>query len=79
VAFDVGGNGEVVADGVTGYIVPPFNTDRMRDRIALLLDNPEQARAFGVAATRRAASLFTIERMVSDVESFYLEALRNAK
>jgi glycosyltransferase involved in cell wall biosynthesis len=39
VAFDVGGVGDIIVDGVTGYRVPPFDNDMFTDKILNILDN----------------------------------------
>jgi glycosyltransferase involved in cell wall biosynthesis len=41
---------ELVVDGVTGYIVPPHDLAALRDRIGLLLRDPELSRQLGAQA-----------------------------
>jgi len=59
----VGGMSEVVDDGVTGYLVPPSDPEKLRDRLRLLLGDPELARRMGGAARRRIEDLFTWDRV----------------
>jgi glycosyltransferase involved in cell wall biosynthesis len=55
-----GGLPEAAADGVTGFVVPPGNTDRMAEAILTLLTDANLAHSFGSAARARAEKLFDI-------------------
>jgi glycosyltransferase involved in cell wall biosynthesis len=59
VASDVGGVPEVVADGQTGYLVPPGDPAALAARITDLLQRPDWARAFGATARRRMHEQFS--------------------
>ena len=71
VATAVGGVPEVVADGETGFLVPPNDPDAMALRIIRLLDDAELRRGMGEAALDRARRLFTAERMVNETARLY--------
>src|SRR5262249_34443302 len=47
VAFDVGGISDWLQDGVTGYLVRPYDVEEMARRIDHLLDHAEVAHDFG--------------------------------
>ena len=49
VATNVGGNAEVVQDGVTGLLVPPRDPQRLAEALLTLLDDPARAAAMGAA------------------------------
>ncbi len=49
VATAVGGVGEIVADGYTGFVTPPGDAQALAARIAELLRQPERAAAMGRA------------------------------
>lgn len=49
VATDVGGVGEIVADGYTGFITPPGDAQALAARITELLRRPERAATMGCA------------------------------
>jgi glycosyltransferase involved in cell wall biosynthesis len=71
VATRVGGVPEVVADGESGYLVPPRDHEAMAERIiALLKDDARRAR-MGDAGLKRARKLFTVERMVEGTLATY--------
>lgn len=71
VASDVGGNGEVVQDGTTGYLVPAGRPEPLADRIAALLSNPAQAKAMGERGRTRVHEMFSLEVMCRRYLSLY--------
>ncbi|MCX4761129.1 glycosyltransferase family 4 protein [Streptomyces sp. NBC_01275] len=58
----------VEEDGEIGFLVPDRNVTKLADRIALLLDDPELARAVGLRAREHVVNHFDLER-------FYLEPM----
>jgi glycosyltransferase involved in cell wall biosynthesis len=66
VASDVGGIPELVADGVSGVLVPPGDPDALAEAIERLLENSPLAQQLGLAGRRRV------------LENFDLEAVREA-
>jgi glycosyltransferase involved in cell wall biosynthesis len=71
VATSVGGVPEVMADGETGYLVPPRDHEAMADRIAELLKDEPLRRRMGEAALARARAHFTVDRMVEGTLAVY--------
>ena len=58
----VGGVGEVLEDGHTGYLVPPGNPTQLAGRIIRLLSEPMTARRMGRAGRRRVEAQFGLDR-----------------
>lgn len=75
VATSVGGNSEIVADGVTGQLVPPADPDSLAKAIVSLCRNESRWPALGQAGRDRVAEHFEVRRMVSDYEHLYRELL----
>jgi glycosyltransferase involved in cell wall biosynthesis len=71
VATAVGGVPEVLADGETGFLVPPHDEQAMADRIVLLLKDAALRQRMGAAGLARATRLFTVERMVNETAAAY--------
>jgi L-malate glycosyltransferase len=71
VAFAVGGVPEVLADGVTGFLVAPKDDGALAARIVDLLKDEPRRRAMGEAGLARARRLFTVERMVRETAEVY--------
>jgi L-malate glycosyltransferase len=77
VATAVGGTRELIEDGVTGYLVPPANSQALADRIGFALGDQEHHAQIISAARRRVTSAFGIERMVESVEALYDELMED--
>jgi glycosyltransferase involved in cell wall biosynthesis len=71
VATNIGGNSEMVRDGVTGHIVPGSDSAALSDRILQLLRNPDNVQAMGSAARRVVEEKFSAAAMVSHYEKLY--------
>jgi glycosyltransferase involved in cell wall biosynthesis len=59
--------------GETGLVVPPRNADALHDAIQQLVSDPARCRTLGAAGTRRARSVFTVDRMTQSLLSLYRE------
>ena len=76
VCTTAGGIPEVLADGVTGFLVPPRDHEAMAAKLVVLLkDAPLRAR-MGEAALIRARDRFTVERMVAGTNAVYERLLQ---
>lgn len=76
VATNVGGVGELLTDGITGYVVPPRDLSTLVDRVIGLLSD----RGFRVVCGRRGReyveSHFSISGMVDNTVALYNRLLR---
>lgn len=70
------GTSYVVEDGVTGFIVPPRTPQALAHALTRLLTEPALRAQFGSAGRERALKLFTVDRMLAQVEGIYAEVLR---
>lgn len=61
VATDVGGNGELVSEGLTGFLVERNSTRKFAKRVMRLARDQELRARMGVAAAERARDRFTSE------------------
>jgi len=73
VCTDIGGNRELVTDGVNGFLVPTRAPEELARGILSVLTDQARARAMGSAARRRFQDRFTLEHMVHQYEELYLE------
>jgi glycosyltransferase involved in cell wall biosynthesis len=74
VATSVGGNTEVVVDGITGLLVPPQSPAELATAMLKLYRQPELAIQMGVQGRKRVETQFDSRTMVSRYESLYLSA-----
>jgi glycosyltransferase involved in cell wall biosynthesis len=72
IATNVGGNREIVQDGVTGYLVTPADSRALADRMLTLLQNPDRAKTFGLEGRKVVEEKFTVEAMVKKYEKLYM-------
>jgi glycosyltransferase involved in cell wall biosynthesis len=75
VATAVGGVGDVVEDGETGFLVAAGDTERMADRLAELAADQEGAAALGEEGQRRMTERYAVTRLVDDVDRLYRRLL----
>ncbi len=71
VATHVGGNVELVDDGVTGRLIPSAQPEHMADALLDDFRDPRQAARFGRAARLAAERRFSIDKMVADYCDVY--------
>jgi len=75
VATEVGGVGEVVVDGVTGYLVPPGNPSEIASKVACLLNSKGLRTTFGLNARHRAQTEYDITRLAHNAAELYRATL----
>jgi len=71
VATSNGGGSGQVADGVTGFRVPPGDAGALSRAIRALLSSPELRTQMGLAGARRVAEIFSARRCGNDVLALY--------
>jgi len=73
VATDVGSTGEAVADGTTGFLVPPDDVDALADALTRLVGDAELRTRMGTAGRARYEALFSGARHARAYEALYDE------
>jgi sugar transferase (PEP-CTERM/EpsH1 system associated) len=71
VATNVGGNAELVTDGLSGRIVPHSDPEAMAQALHAYVTNPDRAREHGRAGRQRVLRDFSMDRMVSAYTGVY--------
>lgn len=71
IAFDVGGNNEVIEQGNTGFLIKHGDLDEMRSKIDILLDDEDLRARLGHKARDIARARFAGERMIKETAEFY--------
>ena len=76
VATRVGGNSELVNEGITGRLVPPADPAALMQAMMGYFNNRALARQHGVAGRRRVEESFSLQRMADAYHDLYLSELR---
>lgn len=71
VATAVGGNPEIVENGVNGLLVPSEDVEALSAAIIAILSDKRKAQQMGVKSWERFKEFFTVETMVKNYESLY--------
>jgi glycosyltransferase involved in cell wall biosynthesis len=79
IASRVGGNTELVTDGVTGYVLPPADSDALSDAVIRLLQEPNKSEEMGKEGRKMVHEKFTVEMMVKSYEVLYQELIQSAR
>ena len=73
-----GGIPEVVADGVTGLLVPPGEPEPLAEALNALLRDPDRARAMGQAGRKRAVAEFGWQSIAAQTAALYAKLVKSA-
>jgi L-malate glycosyltransferase len=75
IASRVGGNAELIEDGVTGLLVPPEDSLALSGALLKLLRDPGRARQIAQNGHEFTVRNFSFERLVREVDELYSELL----
>lgn len=75
ICTDWAGSSDVIADGVTGWLTPVGDADRLAARIAWVADHPDAAERVGAAAWRRCREAYSPEEVSRRSVDFYGDVL----
>jgi len=76
IGTDVGGVGEVIKDGINGYLVEPDNPSALARAIVSVIRDREGAVRMGKEGRKIVLEHFTVEKMCERVHTLYLSLLR---
>ena len=71
----VGSTSDMIADGLTGWVIPEDSIPLMTDRIVQLYKDPKMCEEFGIAARKHAESHFGIDQHVHRIQNIYEKLL----
>jgi sugar transferase (PEP-CTERM/EpsH1 system associated) len=78
VATKVGGNGELVEQGLTGELVPAANPDALADAILRYFRDPGVVRRHGKAGRNRVERQFSLDQMIAGYDRLYCRLLERS-
>jgi L-malate glycosyltransferase len=71
----IGGIVEQIADGKTGFLIPPKDVDALAEKIQYLIDRPELVAEFARNGRQRYEEYFALDRMLIKTENLYSQLL----
>ena len=77
IATSIGGIPEAVIDGVTGFLVPPKDSQALADKILLLLGDLSLAKQMGKMGKDLCLRRFSSDTMIRKIDKLYLDLLGN--
>jgi len=78
VAADVGGNKELVLDGVVGFLVPPKDPKKSSEAILKILRDKDLSLKFGKNGRERVQKYFSSNVRIKNIEKIYQKILENS-
>lgn len=75
ISTPIGGIPEAVTDGVEGYLVKPGDIDALAAALRRVLSDSNLRRQMGEAAWLKIESVFSVDRIVPQIEALYRELL----
>ena len=73
VVTDVEGNNELVRDGINGYLISSFNSEKMANKIIELIEDNEKRGLFGHKAKQIFNDEYNIEKNIRILEKLYIQ------
>jgi glycosyltransferase involved in cell wall biosynthesis len=75
VATRVAGSAELVSSGQTGFLGSPSSAESLAAYVTLLIRDEELRLKMGRAGRRKAEAMYSLDRMIADLESLYWDLL----
>lgn len=79
VATDVGGNGELIENGVNGFLVPPDRPELFGDAVLELLRNPVLRKTMGAWNRAKAIQMFAWDKAIKQTEDYYSNLMEGCR
>lgn len=76
IGTDVGGVGEVIKDGINGYLVEPNNPSALADAVIKVLEDMERAKAMGMEGRKIVEQNYTVEKMCEKMYALHTSPLK---
>ncbi len=79
VATSLGGSLEIIEDGVTGFLVPPDNSELLAERIVKLAQDKSLRERMGKSGRTRLEEKFTIKQFEENLDALFVKVLPQIK
>jgi glycosyltransferase involved in cell wall biosynthesis len=79
IASHVGGIGELVVDGKTGFLIEKGDKEGLKEKISQLMAQPVLRKQMGLCGRKHYLEHFTFEKMVNETLAFYQSVINKKK
>ncbi len=76
VCTNVGGVADVIETGVTGFVIPPNDTEALTEALQQLIASPDLRIKMGASGKAAVTQRFSYQRLVGDMDGYYRRLLR---
>lgn len=76
IAFDVGGNSEIIKNNITGFLLPDLDIDILVEKIIYLYENPQKRKEMGNEARNYIESNFSNDLRIKKLEKLYQDIIK---
>ncbi len=71
IVTQIGGNSEIVENGVNGFVVPPGDAGALAEKIKYFVENPAETKKMGEFSRKIWEDKFALEEMIHKIDSLY--------
>ncbi len=79
ITYDIDGNAEALLENKSGFVIPPFDREKLFDAIAVLAEDAPLRQAMGEAGRELARHRFDARTMVRELERVYIAAMESSR
>lgn len=79
IVSDVGGNGEIIKDGETGFLIKEFSPEAYANKIIELINNKELLKMMQTAIRKDIVDRFSLSYICEQVDEVYMNELHKAR
>jgi len=75
IATDHGGPAEILDEGITGYLTPPYDSEALAKKIAFIMSHKNISQQVGLRARNKVEDKFNIQKNIEEIEKIYEKEL----
>lgn len=75
IAFNVGGNSEIIKDNITGFLISDRDISLLIEKIVFLYQNSEKKENMGKAAREYIKNTFSVKNRINNLEKLYRDII----
>jgi glycosyltransferase involved in cell wall biosynthesis len=77
IATDVGGTNEIIEDGISGFLIPPNNTQVLMDKVNTILTDKKLSRKLSINGKNKINRDFDMKKIINEHIKFYKKVIES--